>query len=137
LQTINADNVDLLTERVLSVVLEVSNTLGAGLLEMVYEWALVTELQLRGIRARAQASCPIIRNGRPEGEYIADILVEDMLAIELKCVDRLTNEDTAQCLNCLRATGLSVCLLVSFQSPKVEWKSIVHRVQVAELVEAP
>ena len=41
----NADNFDLLTERVLSAVLEVSNTLGAGLLEMVYEWALLTELQ--------------------------------------------------------------------------------------------
>jgi GxxExxY protein len=130
----NADNFDLLTERVLSAVLEISNTLGAGLLEMVYEWALLTELRLRGIRARAPASCSIICNGRPAGEYIADILVEDVLAIELKCVERLTNEDTAQSLNYLRAPGLCVCLLVNFQKPKVEWKRIVHRVQIAELI---
>lgn len=133
----NADNLDLLTERVLSAVLEVSNTLGAGLLEMVYEWALLTELRVRGIGARAPDSCSIICNGRPVGAYSADILVEEVLAIELKCVERLTNEHTAQSLNYLKASGLSACLLVNFQKPKVEWKLIVHQVQVAELIEAP
>ncbi len=59
------------------------------------------------------------------GEYFADILVEDALVVELKCVDRLTNEHMAQCLNYLRAAGMSLCLLVNFQKPTVEWKRIV------------
>jgi PD-(D/E)XK nuclease superfamily len=46
--------------------------------------------------------------------------------IELKCVDRLANEHMAQCLNYLRASELSLCLLVNFQRPKVEWKRIVY-----------
>ncbi|MGA7238512.1 MAG: GxxExxY protein [Bryobacteraceae bacterium] len=106
----NADNFDVLTGSVLNAVFEVSNTLGAGFLEKVYERALLTELQLRGIRATGQAPCSIIYKGRPAGEYIADILVDDVLVIELKCVERLANEHTAQCLNYLKASGLSVCL---------------------------
>jgi hypothetical protein len=59
------------------------------------------------------------------GEYFADLLVEDVLVVELKCAERLANEHTAQCLNYLRASGRTVCLLVNFQKPKVEWRRIV------------
>ena len=45
--------------------------------------------------------------------------------IELKCVERLANEHAAQCLNYLRASGRTVCLLINFQNPKVQWKRIV------------
>lgn len=117
---------DSLTERVLGAVLEVSNTLGAGFLEKVYERALLTELKLRGIRASAQASFPETYKGHCVGEYFADILVEDMLVIELKCVERLANEHTAQCINYLRASGRNLCLLLNFQKPKAEWKRIVY-----------
>ena len=117
---------DSLTEQVLAAVFEVSNTLGAGFLEKVYERALLRELALRNIRATAQASFRVAYKGHPVGDYFADILVEDSLVIELKCVDRLTNEHTAQCLNYLKASGLTVCLLVNFQNSKVEWKRIVN-----------
>ena len=60
------------------------------------------------------------------GEYFADLLVEDVLVVELKCAERLTNEHTAQCLNYLRASGLTLCLLVNCQKPKVEWRRIVR-----------
>jgi GxxExxY protein len=125
---------DSLTEQVLSAIFEVSNTLGAGFLEKVYERALLIELGVRGIRATAQTSLAVTYKGRSVGEYFADILVEDVLVIELKCVERLGNEHMAQCLNYLRASGLSRCLLVNFQQPKVEWKRIVHRFQVPELM---
>ena len=59
------------------------------------------------------------------GEYFADLLVEDTLVVELKCAERLVNQHTAQCLNYLRASGRTACLLVNFQKPKVEWKRIV------------
>jgi GxxExxY protein len=59
------------------------------------------------------------------GEYFADIVVEGMVVVEVKCVERLGNEHAAQCLNYLRASGMKVYLLVNFQRPKVEWKRIL------------
>jgi GxxExxY protein len=116
---------DSLTERVLGAVFEVSNTLGAGFLEKVYLHALVRELSLRGIQVRAQVPFSVMYKGHCVGDYFADLVVEDWLVIELKCVDRLGNEHTAQCLNYLRASGRTLCLLVNFQKPKVEWKRVV------------
>src|ERR1700686_533393 len=78
----NADSLDSLTERVLAAVFEVSNTLGAGFLEKVYQRALLRELALRGVRATAQASLAVTYKGYAVGEYFADILVEGVLVIE-------------------------------------------------------
>jgi GxxExxY protein len=114
-----------LTEKVLGAVFEVSNTLGAGFLEKVYERALLKELGIRGIRAVSQQSFTVSYKGQAVGEYCADIIVEDVLVIELKCVDHLANEHMAQCLNYLRASGRTLCLLINFQRPKVEWKRII------------
>jgi GxxExxY protein len=128
---------DALTERVLGAVFEVSNTLGAGFLEKVYQRALLYELSLRGIRTLAEGSFSVTYKGRSVGEYFADILVEDVLVIELKCAERLSNEHTAQCINYLRASGRTLCLLVNFQKPKVEWKRIVNGFQISEPIEKP
>ena len=102
----------------------------------MYQRALLRELGLRGIRATAEASFPVCYKGYSVGEYFADLLVEDVLVVELKCADRLANEHTAQCLNYLRASGLSLCLLVNFQKPKVEWKRIVQRFSIPEPLES-
>jgi GxxExxY protein len=125
----NADerHFDLLTEQVIGAAFEVSNTLGAGFLEKVYERSLLKELSLRGIRATAQVPFKVTYKGFDAGEYFADIVVENALVIELKCVDRFANEHIPQCLNYLRAADLSLCLLMNFQRPKLEWKRIVHR----------
>jgi GxxExxY protein len=131
---------DSLTERVLGAVFEVSNTLGAGFLEKVYERAPLRELIIRGIRATSQTSLAVAYKGHHVGEYFADILVEDVLdvlVVELKCVDRLANGHTAQCLNYLRASGLGLCLLVNFQKPKVEWKRIISGFQAPDRTEGP
>jgi GxxExxY protein len=117
---------DTLIERVLGAVFEVSNTLGTGFLEKVYQRALIYELRVRGLRAAAEVSFPVSYKGQSVGEYFADVVVEDVLVIELKCAERLCNEHTAQCLNYLRASGRRLCLLVNFQRPKVEWKRIVY-----------
>jgi GxxExxY protein len=123
---------DPLTERVLSAIFEVSNTLGAGFLETVYERALLREFALRGIRAEAQASISVMYKGFCVGEYLPDLLVEESLVVELKCVERFANEHVAQCLNYLNATGRTVCLLVNFQKPTVEWRRIVNGFQIPE-----
>jgi len=124
----NADktSLDSLSEKVLAAVFEVSNTLGTGFLESVYRRALIRELSLRGLRARGEASLTVMYKGQSVGDYFADILVEDALVVELKCAEHFANEHTAQCLNYLRASGLTICLLVNFQKPKVEWKRIVR-----------
>ena len=70
----------------------------------------------------AQVPFKVTYKGFDAGEYFADIVVDNALVIELKCVDRFANEHIAQCLNYLRAANLSLCLLVNFQKPKFEWK---------------
>jgi len=122
---------------VLGAVFEVSHTLGAGFLEKVYRRALLRELSLRGIRATAEASFAITYKGHSVGESYADLLVEDALVVELKCAERLANEHVAQCLNYRRASGLTLCLLVNFQKPKVEWRRIVLAFQISEAPEVP
>ena len=135
----NADErrYEALTESVIGAIFEVSNTLGAGFFEKVYERALLRELGLRGIRAASQVSLAVTYKGHPVGDYFADLIVEDVLVVELKCVDRLGNEHTAQCLNYLKASGRSLCLLVNFQRPKVEWKRIAFSVLLEQSAEAP
>jgi GxxExxY protein len=99
--------------------------LGAGFLEKVYERALLTELELQGLKAVAEVPFSVVYKGQFVGEYFADIVVDDEVVVELKCVERLGEAHVAQCLNYLRASGLRLCLLVNFQRAKVEWKRIV------------
>jgi GxxExxY protein len=115
-----------LMERVIGAVFEVANTLGVGFLEKVYERALVRELALRGLNAAAQVGLKVRYKGDDVGDYYADILVEDVLMVELKCVERLCPEHTAQCLNYLKASDMGLCLLVNFQRPQVEYKRVAR-----------
>jgi GxxExxY protein len=119
------DEINLLTERVIGAIFEVSNSLEAGFPEKVYERALLRELALLGISVVPQAPFSVSYKGRSVGEYFADIVVEGAVMVELKCVERLGNEHSAQCMNYLKTSGISVCLLVNFQRPRVEYKRIV------------
>jgi len=116
-----------LTQQVLAAAFEVSNTLGAGFLEKVYERALLHELTLRGLNATAQAAFPVFYKTRKVGEYIADFLVEDQLLVELKCATNLGPDHMAQCLNYLRASRKPLCLLINFHNPKLQWRRIKPR----------
>jgi GxxExxY protein len=114
-----------LTEAVIGSAFEVANVMGAGFLEEVYERALIRELAFRGVSAKAQVSFPVCYKGQYVGEYVADLVVEEKVIVELKCVDRFANQHLAQCINYLKASGLRVALLISFQEPKVEWKRVL------------
>ena len=116
-----------LIDKVIGAVYEVANSLGSGFLEKVYERALIVELRLRGLRAESQAALRVMYKGESIGDYYVDILVEEKLIVELKCVDSFTNEHLAQTLNYLKATGHHIALLVNFQHPKVEWKRVVNK----------
>ena len=113
-----------LTEAVIGAAFEVSNTLGAGFLEKLYERALVSELTLRGIAIVTQAVYPVAYKGQIIGEYRPDLVIENILIVELKCVDRFSPTHLAQCLSYLHASGLNLALLLNFQHPKVECRRI-------------
>ncbi len=119
-------DLNLLTEAVIGSAYEVSNTLGAGFLEKLYERALVNELALRGIAAATQVSYPVTYKGRLVGEFQPDLVVESILIVELKCVDRFGPTHLAQCLSYLQASGLTLALLLNFQHPKVECRRVVR-----------
>ena len=114
-----------LTEAVIGSAFEVANVLGPGFLERVYERALIRELALRGVSAKAQVSFPVCYKGQCIGEYVADLVIEEKVIVELKCVDRFANQHLAQCINYLKASHLRVALLVNFQNPRVEWKRVL------------
>jgi GxxExxY protein len=122
-----SEELDSLVEGVVGAAIEVSNVLGSGFLEKVYERAMLKELALRGIAAKAQVPFAIVYKGQLIGDYLADILVDDRLVIELKCVDQFANEHMAQCINYLKASGRKIALLINFQKPKMEWKRIVYK----------
>ena len=105
---------------------EVSNVLGAGFLEKAYERALMRELVLRGLNVRCQAAFPVGYKGECVGDYVADLVIEDKLVVESKCVDQFANEHLAQCINYLKASGMKLALLINFQKPRVEWKRVVY-----------
>jgi GxxExxY protein len=119
-------SLEALVEKVVGAAYEVSNVLGAGFLEKIYERALVQELNLRGVRVKAQAPYPVAYKGKHIGTYSADLVVEDRLLVEIKCVDGFSNEHLAQCINYLKVSGLHLALLINFRRPKVEWRRVVH-----------
>ena len=117
---------DSVVETVIGAAYEVSNTLGAGFLEKVYERALVRELAVRGLVVKSQVSYAVSYKGHRVGEYVADLVVENRVVVELKCVDCFSNEHVAQCINYLKASHLRLALLINFQKPRVIWKRIIY-----------
>ena len=115
-----------LVETVIGAAYEVSNVLGPGFVEKVYERALLEELKLRNLPTATQAPYSVVDKGKHAGVYAADLVVADRLLIEVKCVDRFTTEHLAQCINYLKASGLQLALLINFRHSKVEWRRIVH-----------
>jgi GxxExxY protein len=118
---------DELTERVIQCAFAVSNTLGCGFLEKVYENALAHELRKAGLHVQQQHGVTVYYDGVSVGEYSADLLVEGVLLLELKAVKQLDNIHLAQCLNYLRATNVRLCLLINFGKAKLEFRRVANR----------
>jgi GxxExxY protein len=116
-----------ITRRVLSAAFEVSNELGSGFLESVYEKALLMVLESDGLHAVAQHPLQVNFRGSVIGTYLADIIIEDKVLIELKAVKKLAPEHIAQILNYLKATGLEVGLLINFGTSQIEYRRFNNR----------
>ena len=114
-----------LSRRVIGCAFEVSNTLGAGFSEKIYEKALCVEFEKSGLSFQCQKLVCVEYKHVLVGEYVTDIVVEDRLLLELKAVSALCGVHEAQLMNYLKATGLSVGLLLNFGRPKLGIKRIV------------
>ncbi|MEW6667907.1 MAG: GxxExxY protein [Thermodesulfobacteriota bacterium] len=107
-----------LTGKVIGAAIEVHKILGPGLLESAYEECLCHELDLRRIRYKRQQAVPVEYKGvHLDCGYRIDLLVEDLVILELKSVDRLEPIHEAQILTYLKLTGLKVGLLINFNVP--------------------
>ena len=115
-----------LTERIIGCAYEVCKVLGCGFLERVYENALMHEMTRRGINATRQVPMSVYYDNIIVGDYLADIVAEGKVLVELKAVNTLEDVHKALCLNYLNATGLHVCLLLNFGRPTLEVKRLVH-----------
>ena len=114
-----------LSERILKCAQNVSHGMGAGFLEKVYENALCIELTQAGIPFQRQQQFAISYKGENVGNYIADIVVDVRLLIELKALSGFSKEHDAQVMNYLKATGLTVGLLLNFGVARLGIRRIV------------
>jgi GxxExxY protein len=118
---------DALTERIIGCAYTVANGLGAGFLEKVYENALAHELRKAGLTVEQQRALEVRYDGVVVGDYVADLLVDGAVVVELKAAKALDDVHAAQCMNYLKASALHVCLLINFGSPRVKIRRIVNQ----------
>ena len=121
-RSISEEEMNALSEKIIGRAFQVSNTLGCGFLEKVYENALVHELRENGLQVKQQEPIKVYYDGVVVGEYFADLLVADTVIVELKATKEISDAFAAQCLNYLKATRLPLCLLLNFGKPRVEIK---------------
>ncbi|MEK7309553.1 MAG: GxxExxY protein [Planctomycetota bacterium] len=105
-----------LTEKIIGCAIEVHRQLGPGLLESLYESALCIELEQAGLKYSRQAIIPVVYKNHPIGEHRIDLLVEDLVVLEIKSVERHDPVFEAQVLTYLKITGKKIGLLINFNS---------------------
>ena len=115
-----------LTERIIGCAFRVYNQMGFGFLESVYEKCLMIELHKAGISAESQQQISVIYDNQPVGQFVADIVVEDQVILELKSVQNLATAHEVQLVNYLTATRKDIGLLLNFCPDKVEVKRKVR-----------
>ena len=112
-----------LTSEIINRFYKVYNTLGYGFLEKVYEKALKYELEKAGFHVDRQKPINVFYETELVGEYIADLLVENKVIIEIKASEAICEEHENQLINYLKATEIEVGLLLNFgKKPEIKRK---------------
>ena len=118
-----------LTEKIIGAAIEVHRALGPGLLESAYEECLCRELDLRGLKFQRQVPLPVEYKGvKLDCGYRLDLIVEDEVILELKCIERVLSVHEAQLLTYLKLTGKRVGLIVNFNVATLVRGGIVRKV---------
>ncbi|MDL1982975.1 MAG: GxxExxY protein [Deltaproteobacteria bacterium] len=110
------------TETIIGCAYRVYNKMGFGFLESVYEKCLLIELHKSGLDTESQKPITVYYEDEIVGEFVADIIVNDAIIIELKSVKRIIKAHEVQLVNYLVATGKPVGLILNFGERKVEIK---------------
>ncbi|MDF7823320.1 GxxExxY protein [Pontiellaceae bacterium B12227] len=118
-----------LTENIIGYAYKVYNAMGYGYLESVYEKCLLIELKKAGLQAESQVPVSVLYDGENVGEFIADIMVEGSVILDLKSVRQIVNAHEVQLVNYLTATGMEVGLILNFSESKVEIKRKVRNLR--------
>ena len=114
-----------LSYKIIGAAMEVHKELGRGFLEKVYENSMMVMFKNDKIKAVQQAPIKVHFMNEIVGNYIADILVEDRIILELKIVDKISDIHKAQVLNYLKATGLKLAILINFKKQSLEYQRIL------------
>ncbi|MBI3585200.1 MAG: GxxExxY protein [Nitrospinae bacterium] len=115
-----------LTETIIGCAYRVYNKMGFGFIESVYEKCLLIELHKAGMDAEAQKPITVYYDDEIVGEFVADIIVNDTIILELKSVRRVVKAHEVQLVNYLVATGKPIGLILNFGESKVEVKRKVR-----------
>lgn len=111
-----------LAGKVIGLAMKVHTALGPGFLESVYEHAMAHELRKTGLRFESQIPLKVTYDGVVVGDFVADLLVEETLVLELKAIQALAGTHEIQLVNYLTATGLEEGLLLNFGAARLEFK---------------
>ena len=117
-----------LTAKIIECAYKVHNTLGFGFIEAVYQNAMLIEVLKAGLQAEKEKKIQVYYDTQLVGDYMADIIVEGKVILELKSVKELHPAHSAQIINYLKATGIEVGLLINF-GESVEIKRKVFSAQ--------
>lgn len=132
MNTINSNKSKLihkaLSNQVLGFVFKVHNALGPGLLESVYQSALVVEFQRSGVSFELQKVFPLTYEGRYVGAFFADLVVANTIILELKSVTGFTSGMISQTLNYLKLSKLPIAYLLNFHGQRVVWQRFVNTI---------
>jgi GxxExxY protein len=116
-----------LTGQVLACAFAVMKELGIGFLESVYHAALAQALAERGLRVEIQRPLTVFFRDKIVGKFIADLVLEDVVVIELKVAKALSREHMAQVINYLKASRMEVGLLLNFGGSEVEYRRFFNK----------
>ncbi len=111
-----------LTEKIIGFAYRVYNKMGFGFLESVYEKCMLIELRKAGLNTDSQKPITVYYENEVVGEFVADIIVNDTIILELKSVRRIIKAHEVQLVNYLVATEKPVGLILNFGESKVEVK---------------
>ena len=112
---ITAPRVNKITGAVISAAMKVHSHLGPGLLESAYEACLAHELRKQNLRVAQQVGLPVTYDGeRMDLGYRIDLIIEDLVIVEIKCVEAINPVHQAQLLSYIRLSGRNVGLLINF-----------------------
>jgi GxxExxY protein len=116
-----------ITSKIIGCSLSVHKSLGNGFQELIYQRALAIEMRLAGISFSREFEMPIFYRGEQIGTRRVDFLVEDIISVELKAINRLEDVHFAQAINYLEAYNLEIGLLINFGETSLNFKRLTNK----------